>query len=191
MIYDSLPLPLPLPLPLRQTSIDKLLTSSASTQHLKVLPILGADLTSEEKDLLPYWSGFVEAMSNVLWLPTKTDCAVSGLTSSSGSASITGVNSWFSTRSFFHQTERWWRIYLQLSTYSVAACTDSENTSSKSKKTKKYKRSSRHQSEKPKPNVSHKIRVYPDNEQRQVWWNWMSACRVVYNLAIAELQLRD
>ena len=172
----------------KQTLIDKLHSLSTSIPNRKPLPILGADLTSEEKDSLPFWSEFVQAMSEGLSLPTKTASAVSGLTSSNGSVSVTGANSWFSTRTTSLLSESWLRTSLPLFTSLVADSTALESTNNNSKKTRKSKKSSRHKSQKEKPNVSRKIRLYPDSQQRQHWWTWISACRFVYNKAIAELK---
>ena len=60
------------------------------------LEILDQVLTSNEKDLTPWWNEFTEETSKKLWLPTETDCA--GLEQSLLNRSLASQvgNSWFS-----------------------------------------------------------------------------------------------
>ena len=56
-----------------------------------------AGSTSVEKDLSPYWSDFIEAISSELWLPIEAGSPGSDSSSSSGLPNRTAAGSWFST----------------------------------------------------------------------------------------------
>ncbi len=89
--------------------IDKLQSLKTSTQTQNLSQTLLPDSTSKDRDLKPFWDECVKAMSDLLWLPTKTDSLVLGLTSSNGSYSKTTQDSWFSTKTTFPQSEKWLR----------------------------------------------------------------------------------
>lgn len=172
----------------RQILTDKLQQLLACTQTTKSSQTSLRDSTSEGKVLEPFWNELCEVLSQLLSLPTKIDYAVSGLTSSNGSASYTAQKSWFCSKTTLVPKGNWLKIFSLSCTCSVVDYTGLENTSNKLKKTQKFKQSSRHQSAKVSPNVSNKIRVYPDLGLKKIWWSWMSACRYVYNQAIAALK---
>ena len=147
----------------KQTLIDKLasLKASIQTQNLSQISVQG--LTLSERDLEPFWNECVKGMSDLLWLPTKTDSPVLGLTLSNGCVNLTVQNSWFSTKTTFPQSEKWLKTYLPLSTSFRADCTDSGSTNLQSKK----------------------IRIYPEPELHKVWKKWLAACRYCFNQAIS------
>jgi len=147
----------------KQTLIAKLQQYSNSTPTQNSSLISPVDLISKEQDLEPFWDESVLAMSNLLWLPTKTDLSVLGLTSSPGCANKMVQKSWFSTKTVYPQNESWLKTYLPLSMSSVADSTDSESISLQSKK----------------------IRIYPSPELRKIWKKWLAACRYCFNQAIA------
>lgn len=148
----------------KQILIDKLQLLSGSTQDVKSSQTSLADSTSEEKDYLPFWSEFVQALSDTLWLPTKTDLPVSGLISSNGSVNKITANSWFSTKTTYLQNAKWWKTFSLSYTSSLVDCTDYENTSQQSRK----------------------IRIYPQPELNKMWKQWDAAARYCYNQAIAQ-----
>ena len=127
-----------------------------------------ADLTSKGKVLSTYWNEFTQATSAWLSLPPRIDYADSDSILFHGSRSAAGVKFWFSTIQHLVQKEKWLKIYSPSSTFSVADCTDSENTKSKSLKTLTY-------------------RVYPKKETKKTWMLRIHANRKVYNNAIAYL----
>lgn len=101
-----------------------------------------------------------------MWSATKTDLQGLVVTSDDGYVSKTIACSWFSVAQTYLQKEKWLKISLPSSTYSVADYTDSESTNLLSKK----------------------IRVYPETKLAAIWRTWISASRWCYNQAIAILK---
>lgn len=145
------------------TLSDKLSTSSPDTQTEKLSQKLEEVLTSNVKRCLPYWDESCQAMSNALWLLTKTDWRDSDLTCLDGSVNKTGVNSWFSMSQVSLHQKRWLRICSPSFTVSVQGFTDSASTRLRSRK----------------------IRIYPSVELNKLWRKWLAACRYCFNQAIA------
>lgn len=145
------------------TLTGKSLTLVVSTQKPKSVAKSEEDLISNEKSFLPYWNESSKEMSEWLSLLTKTDWQDSALTCSNGSASKTGVNSWYSTKQTLVQIKKWLKTSWQSSTALVVDSTDSESINLKSKK----------------------IRIYPSQELNKVWRKWLAACRYCFNQAIA------
>lgn len=150
-----------------QTSIDKSPLLLPSTPTQKSSARLEGDSTSSESGLMPYWNESCKEVSDALSWLTKTVSPDSGLTTSGGCVSYTGVRSWYSTRQHSVPNARWLRTCLPSSTASQVDCTDCENTSLKSRK----------------------IQIYPSPELNRVWKQWNAACRYAYNQAIAWLKL--
>jgi putative transposase len=150
----------------KKTSKGKPTTSEVSTQTQSSSKISEADLTSREKGFLPFWDKFCQEISEKLWSATKTDLQGSVLTSSDGYVSNKIANSWFSVVATCLQTEKWLKISLPSSMFSVADSTDLVNTNLLSKK----------------------IRVYPETLLAKKWRTWSSASRWCYNQAIAILK---
>lgn len=146
-----------------QTCKDRLTTSNHSIPVPKSLPKWEADLITKDPNLKPYWNELCQEMSDGLWSDIKIDLLGSDSTFSNGCVNGTIANSWFAVTQSYLQKERWWKIYLQSFTSSVADSMDSGNTSLKSKK----------------------IRIYPEGELRGVWRKWLSASRYCYNKGIA------
>jgi putative transposase len=152
----------------KPTLLDRLSFLSLVTPDVKSSKTSAADLTSKGKALSPYWNEFCQATSAWLWLPQKIDYADSDSILSHGLQNAAGVKFWFSTITHLVQKEKWLKIYSPSSTFSVADCTDLENTKSKSLKTMTY-------------------RVYPKKETKKTWILRIHANRKVYNNAIAYL----
>ena len=152
----------------KKTSADKSATSKESTRKGKSSKISAQDSTSKEKVFFPFWDKSCQELSAKLWSATKTDSQGLVATSSDGYASKTIANSWFSVEQTYLQKEKWLKISLPSSTYSVADSTDSENTNLLSKK----------------------IRVYPETKLAAIWRTWIAASRWCYNQAIAILKTK-
>lgn len=146
-----------------QTLIDKSPPLLPSTPTQKSSAKLEGDSISEEKSFKPYWCESCKELSNALWSHIKIGSPDSGLTTTNGFASSTGVKSWYSTRQVSVQSANSLKIFLQSSTVSVQDSTDSESTSLKCRKTQ----------------------IYPSPELNREWMQWNAACRYVYNQAIA------
>ena len=129
-------------------------------------PTLGADSTFAGKDLSPYWSDSIAAISSALWLPTGTAWRGSGLTSSSGWPSRTGARSWFSATRIRAPNGNSPRIFSPSCTPSVADCTDFAAAETRSRR----------------------IRAYPTAEQRRTLKLWFDAARWCYNETVARLR---
>jgi len=125
-----------------------------------------ADSTSSAKGLFPFWDKFCQEISEKLWSATKTDSQGLVLTSYDGYVSNKIAYSWFSVAQLSLQTEKWLKISLPSSMFSVADSTDSVNTNLLSKK----------------------IRVYPETLLAKKWRAWIAASRWCYNQAIAILK---
>jgi putative transposase len=168
------------------TSISFSQPSAASTHKQKLSPksalrtatLSEAGLTSNEKSCKPYWSKFCQEISDWLSLPTLTGWREEALTGFDGSASRTGVRSWFSTKQVSVGNAKLLRISSPSLTASAPDSTDSANTKLRSRK----------------------IRIYPSSELNKTWRKWLAACRYCYNQAIAlqrsgkrlsKLQLRN
>jgi len=144
---------------------DKLCICESNSLKPKSSKILRADLTSKEKGLYPYWTELHEEISSRLWLPTKTVLQDLELNSSNILYRKTVENSWFSTRLNIAPSESFLKTCSPLFTSSLAGCTGSEGTVSKSKK----------------------IRIYPTNEQKSIFRKWFGTTRFVYNLTVGYL----
>jgi len=151
------------PAPNNQISIDKSPLLLTSTLMPKSSARSEEDSISEGKSFKPYWNESCKKLSDALWWRTKIGSPDSGLTTSDGSVSYTGVKSWYSTKQHSVPNEKWLRISLPYFTASVLDSTDSESTSLRCRK----------------------IQIYPSPELNRVWKQWNAACRYVYNQAVA------
>ena len=174
----------------RQTSIDKLNDYQRSIQALLLLRKWEEDSILGGKDSSPFWDEFCEAISQLLWLPTKTDLQGSDSILLSGSASNLTAKSWFSTKSVSLHTPNSFKISSQFSTAFQADFTPLEDL--KTKLNKSYKQKPRHKKkQKAPPNKTLKIRVYPEAELHKKWKSWLGAARYCYNKAIAVLKANE
>lgn len=117
----------------------------------------------KSKIFLPYWNESSDEMSEWLSLPTKTDWQQEALTNANGTASKTGINSWYRSKQTLVQNQKCLKTCLQSSTDRVVDCTLDESIKLKSQK----------------------IRIYPSQELNKVWRKWLAACRYCFNQAIA------
>lgn len=170
----------------RQTFHDKLSDYQRSIPALKSLRKWEEDSICGGKDSSLFWDEFCEVISELLWLPTKTDLQDSDLILSSGYVNNLTAKSWFSTKSVSLHTPNSFKISSQFSTAFQADFTPLEDL--KTKSSKSYKSKPRHKKEKKSPNKTLKIRVYPELELHQKWKSWLSASRYCYNKAIAALK---
>lgn len=97
------------------------------------------DSISKGKDYYKSWTVRTKENSRKLWLPTKTDCVVSDLNSSSISSKVKAMlKSWFSVTVGLPQNANFLPTYCPSSLSLVPECTVLESTKSKSRKTKIY-----------------------------------------------------
>lgn len=149
----------------------------SSLESTKEISDVGNKASEKSKSFFPYWNEFSHEMSEWLSLPTKTDWQEEALTNANGTASKTGVNSWYRVKQTLVQNKKCLKTCLQSSTDRVVDCTDGDSIKLK----------------------SHKLRIYPSQELNKVWRKWLAACRYCFNQAIAmqrkkplsKLQLRN
>ena len=153
----------------KMTSKDKLSSCKASTQRPKSSKTLAVDLTSSEKVLEPYWRDSCEAISSQLLLPVGTDSPDLDSSLYSIWSNKTVGKSWFSTKLYIVQNQKWSPMFSRLFTYSPVESTDLESTNKKSKK----------------------IRIYLNREQRQLLRQWIGVARFTYNRTVEYLQQPD
>lgn len=147
----------------KPTLTDKLQNYWNSIHQPNSLPTLRLGLTSKGKDLDPFWKPSVQAMSDLLLLPTKTDSLDLALNSLNGSVNSMEQKSWFSTKTTFLQNEKWSKKSLPFFTSFPADSTDLENIKLKSRK----------------------IQIYPEPALEKIWKAWMAAARYCYNQGIS------
>ncbi|MGY2947264.1 hypothetical protein ACVWXY_002923 [Thermostichus sp. MS-CIW-39] len=146
-----------------QTWRDRLQGWLASILEPKWSERLAAVSTSKDQSSLPYWSEFVQEISEQLWSLIGIDSAGLDLSSLNGTAVNTDAKSWFSMTITFLPNRNWLRISSPSCTASAVGSTDSENIGLQSRK----------------------IRIYPEPALAKVWKRWQAACRYCYNQAIA------
>ena len=166
-----------------RTCIDKLSDYQRSIQAQKLLRKWQEDLILGGRDCSPFWDEFSKEISELLWLPTKTDSQGLDLTLSNGYVSNLIAKSWFSTKITSVPTKSLLPISSPSCTVSPAGFIPLENTPSKSKNS--YKKAPRHKRKKAAPNRTLKIRVYPEAKLHKVWKQWLAAARYCYNQAIS------
>lgn len=169
-----------------QTLIDKLKDYQCSTQALKLLRKWEEDSILGGKDSSVFWDEFCKVISELLWLPTKTDLRDLASILSNGCVSNLTAKSWFSTKSVSPHTKNKFKILSPSCTVFPVGFIPSEDL--KTKSSRSYKLKPRHKKAKPQPNKTLKIRVYPETELHQKWKSWLSASRYCYNKAIAALK---
>ncbi len=153
----------------KMTSKDKLSSCKTNIQNQKSSKISAADSTSKEKVLEPYWTESCKEISSKLLLPVGTD--LQDLDSSLYNiwSNKTVEKSWYSTKLYTVQSQKWSQIFSQSFMYSPVESTASESTNKKSKK----------------------IRIYLSREQRQLLRQWIGTARFTYNRTVEYLQQPD
>ena len=153
----------------RTTLQDKSCLCENDTQTQTSSKTSGAVSTSNGKDLTPFYNDFCKEISSHLLSHTEIDSAVSGLNSFNPCLKRMAEKSWFSTSLNFLHNENSRKICWQFFTSSLAECTVSDGTRTKSRK----------------------IRIYPSKEQKHLFNQWFGVSRLVYNNAVAYYKRDD
>ena len=146
---------------------DKLSSSEINILTTQLLRTLDQALTSKEKVLTPFWTPQSKEISKKLWLPTKTDCVDSVLTSSNESSPNAPMGkSWFSIKNKHPLKKSSLATSFQSSQFSLPASMVSEVTSSNKKS---------------KPLKTLKLRMFPTKEEKKELDLMMEQYRWYYN----------
>ncbi len=81
-----------------KTSSVKSATSKKPSQTIPLSKTLGPDSTSKERDLLPFWNKYTQALSEKWSFKTATDCVVTDMNWSNGSSRNLTQQSWFTVK---------------------------------------------------------------------------------------------
>lgn len=144
------------------TSLDRSQVCDTNSQTQTSSKISVVDSISKEKDLKPFWNDACRVISSHLLSHTEIDSVGLGLKSLNTLSTKMVEKSWFSTNLTHHQNLNLPQTSLQSFMSSLAVCTDSEGTLTKSRR----------------------IRIYPTKEQKIRFKGWFGVSRLFYNNTI-------
>lgn len=143
----------------------------------------GSSQTSDQESISkdagsePFWSLHAKDLSQKLWLPIETDCAVLHSNWLSGSLSSMESSSWFSMKTWNPQNSRSLpKTFCPSSTFSIAGST--ERGSTKQKKGPKPRK-------KPTANICRRVRLRPNPEVSNILRRWFGSVRYTYNWTLS------
>ena len=148
---------------------DKLDSSKVGTQNTKLSKISDPVLIGKEMAFKPFWKESSMVLSKKLWLPTKTDCRDSALTSYIGCFKNLTANSWFS----INLQKPIQRLKCQeMSSQSLTILSQKIMVEElpKIKKSETLR--------------AMKIKLYPNQNQKKILKEWFGSCRWVYNQCV-------
>ena len=172
---------------------DRSFPSEKNTQSINLSRTLEVESTIRKKDFGHWWTSLCKEMSQKLWLPIETDCAVSDTKYSNFFSKNMIPNSWFSITKNVPKRKSSSKIYSPSLPSFPVGLTDLENIKNKSKKTltrKKIKKVKMKRKKKPVEGIQRtKIyRFYPTKEQKIIFGNWFKVARDCYNKIIELLE---
>lgn len=150
----------------KMISLDRSHTCDKTFQKPKLSKMLDLGLTSNEKGLGPYWTeSSKEIASRLSWL-TKIDYVDLDSNLSNIWLNKTVEKSWFSTKIMKAQNPNWFKTFCQSYMFSHVESTDCEDTIT----------------------ISKKIRIFPNQQQKQIFKKWLGAFRFIYNHTLNVIQ---
>jgi len=170
------------------TSKDNLPSSEKNIQPIESSKTSEAELTSKEEVFSPWWTPYVKEVSQKLWLPTKTGCVDSDLTSLPTSSNNQVPTSWFSTTKQVPKKKSWFKTSFPLLPSSHAGLMELESIKNRLEKNLTFKKKKRAKRKKKKidgicRNVD--FRFYPTPEERLKLRQWLGTARYCYNSVIS------
>ena len=159
------------------------LTNIPDTQ---LLAMLDPDSISRGRDFYPFWNSAREDSYRRLWLPLKTDCAVSDSIWSHGSSRYKVSASWFSNQTISLQKQSWQRTCSRSFKCSAVDGTvedDMEEVVEEVPK-KGVGETQDEGVEEEQPIRMRKVRILPKKYQRRILNDWRHAARYSYNKAV-------
>jgi len=178
----------------KEISKDKLKCSKNITQTTSSSQTLPLVSTSNAKVLLPFWNRLTTTASSVLWLPTETDSAVSDLSLSNGFSPSMAQKSWFTTiwrqqtkenskKTSYPSSQYLWQEIIARDQQEIE-----EKEREKPKKRRKLNRNKLGKKNHPHAEKTKKIRIYPNEQQRQILKKWFGAYRWTYNACLVAVR---
>jgi transposase len=168
----------------KKTSTGKSSSYKINTHNTQSCQTSDQGLTGTEKTFKHFWTTFTKEESKRWWLPTKTDCADSDLSSWNGSAKSLIAKSWFVTKvtQKIQETKTTQDLpshptltkNLQMTSLQSSPSLQPETMASDLQKIEK---------EESKWKVQ-KIRLFPTKKQKQVLNTWFGAARWTYNQCV-------
>ena len=153
----------------KMTLLDKSHLCDSSFQMQKSYKMSEVDLTTKEKVCKIFYDDLCKDISSHLLSHTEIDCAVSDLNCSNTSSNKMAVKSWFSTKQVTAHNKNSQKTYWQSCMYSHVGCMDSDAIVTKSRR----------------------IRIYPTQQQKQLFKQWFGVGRKVYNTCINHFNEKD
>jgi putative transposase len=147
---------------------DKRIFLEKTTLITSWLQTLALGLIGKEKALKPFWNNQCLEISKKLWLPTEIDYVDSDLNYLNGYWKKTKLNSlcWIETLNNQHHKNS------QTISYPLSMSTPVEKWEKDAIRAKK-------------------IRIYPNNEQKQIFRKWLGTTRYVYNKALCSIKKQE
>jgi putative transposase len=142
-------------------------------------------LTGSARAFVPFWNACTQRLSKRLWLPTKTGCAVSDLTSWTGSSKNTMSKSWFTANMAKDRNpSALYRMTLNCrKTYLPSAITSSQKTM---ENVRKEIDACASKASKAKIKA-HQHVLRTTKKQRELFSNWFGVVRWTYNKCVEKI----
>ena len=164
---------------------DKSSSSNKNIQTTKSSKTSGQASTQKGKVLTPFWTQESKEISKKLWLPTKTDSAVSILKSSKESSKITQMeSSWFSIKQILLQKKKLSTTFFPLSRYSLQGSMVSEAIHSKRKSKNKVRERQSASTKSKYPVKTLKIRIFPNKIEESKLQSMFEQGKWSYNATV-------
>ena len=171
----------------KKISRDKSKTCKQHTLTMSSSKTSDQGSTTTERDSRGFWTAFTEEMSRKLWLPTKTGSVVMESSSSNGSSTNLGRNSWFTAKITRKpiRPESLPTISLPFATSSLQETTGEEQQATAKDE---EKNNAGKDNLKPPAGKVKKIRLFPTKQQKKILNNWFGTARWTYNQVLAGLE---